>query len=321
MAGEASRIIIRPFTGDDYEFLAEVHHAVYQDVPRSVVQWKHDDETRDPALLFVRHVVELGERPVACGYFGHSPWIDDPDKYWVQILVLPEIVDTRIRPRYLELALASIRKRKPVAAYTGMVENHVEHLHTLETAGFREVHRERTSELDLESHDPSAFTAALARVAGQGIRLAHLPELQDELDNWRERLHPLYQRLVADQPAPDSPRLDTLEEWELSVLGSPDFDPELWIVALDGDRCIGLSQAARSLQDPTMADCGLTGVLAEYRKRGIATALKVELLAVAKRAGIRRIATTNEENNPMFAINVGLGFEVRPDWVMFELKL
>lgn len=314
-------LAIRPFTSDDYEFLAAVHNAVYQDSPRSVAQWRHDDATRDRALLLVRHVIEVGRRPVACGYFGHSPWIDDPDKYWVQILVLPEVRDERIRSEYLELALASLQSRDPFAVYSGMVENHVEHIRFLEANGFQEVHREHTSRLELESYDPSVFTAAVARVVGQGIRLAHLPDLQYEFEDWRERLHLVYQQLVADQPAPDPPRLDTLEEWESSVLGSPDFEAALWIVAMDGDRMIGISQAAQSLEDPSFADCGLTGVLAAYRRRGVATALKAELLAFAKRAGIKRIATSNEENNPMFTINVGLGFEPQPDWVMYERRL
>ena len=124
-----------------------------------------------------------------------------------------------------------------------------------------------------------------------------------------------------DQPAPDPHRPETLEEWEESELHAPDFDPALWVIALDGGDIIGLSQASASPESPTVAHCGLTGVLGAYRRRGIGTALKVELLNRAKERGISRIDTRNEEDNPMYRINERLGFVPRPDWVMYERKL
>lgn len=41
----------------------------------------------------------------------------------------------------------------------------------------------------------------------------------------------------------------------------------------------------------------------------------------AKEAGATDITTSNEENNPMCRINIGLGFVPRPDWVMYEKLL
>ena len=142
-----------------------------------------------------------------------------------------------------------------------------------------------------------------------------------ETPDWKEQLHPVYEQLVADQPAPDSPRLDTLDEWIAGVIGAPDFSPELWMVAVDGEQVVGLSQAMINREVPTSAHCGLTGVSRPYRRRGIATALKVELLAAAQDRGVMRIDTSNEENNPMYRINIGLGFARRPDWVMYKHRL
>jgi GNAT superfamily N-acetyltransferase len=68
-------------------------------------------------------------------------------------------------------------------------------------------------------------------------------------------------------------------------------------------------------------DCGLTGVIRPYRRRGIGTALKVRLLEVAQRTRADTMSTGNEEHNPMYSINVDLGFVPEPDWVMYQREL
>ncbi len=46
-------------------------------------------------------------------------------------------------------------------------------------------------------------------------------------------------------------------------------------------------------------------------------ALKLSGFAYAREQGVRTIATDNEERNPMYAINLKLGFEPRPAWLAF----
>jgi GNAT superfamily N-acetyltransferase len=315
----SSGLAIRDFTPDDYPLLSAVDAAAYDDDARAVELWQHDDATRDPDLFLQRHVIELDGVPIACGTFGHSDWIDDPDKYWFQILMSRDRDLSQAREEYLRFALEALSVRRPYALYSGMVEDYGAHIQFLEANGFRPVHRERVSRLELARFDPEHHRNAVLQIADQGIRIVSLQELAGI--DWKERLHPVYQELARDQPAPDPPRLETLDEWERTVLGAPNFDPELWIVALDGDEIIGLSQASVGPESPHIADCGLTGVSATHRRRGIGTALKVELLALVKQRGVARISTTNEEHNPMFLINERLGFVPRPDWVMYELTL
>ena len=54
------------------------------------------------------------------------------------------------------------------------------------------------------------------------------------------------------------------------------------------------------------------GVLKDFRRKGIATALKIKAIEKLIEKGVTEIRTDNEENNPMYKINVSLGFEPVP---------
>ena len=46
--------------------------------------------------------------------------------------------------------------------------------------------------------------------------------------------------------------------------------------------------------------------------KGIATALKVKAFEKLREKGVKQVRTDNEENNPMYKINVALGFTPEP---------
>ena len=62
----------------------------------------------------------------------------------------------------------------------------------------------------------------------------------------------------------------------------------------------------------------MTGVVRAYRRRGIATALKVRTIQYAQTVGAETIVTSNEENNPMNILNRKLGFEPMPAWISYH---
>ena len=66
---------------------------------------------------------------------------------------------------------------------------------------------------------------------------------------------------------------------------------------------------------------GLTGVLRSHRRRGVATALKVTALSFAKKRSVKFVKTDNEENNPMYDLNMQLGFKPQPAYVDYEKPL
>ena len=53
-------------------------------------------------------------------------------------------------------------------------------------------------------------------------------------------------------------------------------------------------------------------MLKNYRRKGLATALKIKAIERLRENGITEVRTDNEENNPMYKINVALGFKPAP---------
>ena len=80
-------------------------------------------------------------------------------------------------------------------------------------------------------------------------------------------------------------------------------------IVMDGDKWVALSTYARSLRSKDKISTGLTGVLTEYRRKGICKAVKIHALLDLKKKGFKKVFTGNEENNPMFQINLMLGFK------------
>ena len=114
----------------------------------------------------------------------------------------------------------------------------------------------------------------------------------------------------------------TFEHWQKTVLENPNLLPDAWFIALDGDRYVGESTLLKSRADPNVLYTGATGILREYRRRGIALALKLRAIRYAKSVSCPQIRTWNETNNrAMLSINEALGFVKQPAWISFAKTL
>jgi GNAT superfamily N-acetyltransferase len=183
----------------------------------------------------------------------------------------------RCRPEaYAPLAVAV-----PAPAYATAGQDDAAVLRSLAGAGFTELRREYEYEIPVTAVD-AAVPAGLRLITADRTELEPLMLLDCAIradipgaDGW--------------QPDPAWFRAETYD--------SPDFDPQAYLVALDGGDYVGLvriwgrspSQACRRL--------GCIGVLHAYRRRGLARALLGHafrpLLAAGERAVTAEADTTN----------------------------
>jgi mycothiol synthase len=103
----------------------------------------------------------------------------------------------------------------------------------------------------------------------------------------------------------DRPVVATPEEWHSEWL----THPEAAFVAVAGGEVIGCAGLQPDADFPERAEHALTAVRRDWRRRGVATALKRKTLAWAAANDIREVYTwTQRGNDDMRRLNERLGF-------------
>ena len=97
--------------------------------------------------------------------------------------------------------------------------------------------------------------------------------------------------------------------WKSSIF-CPWFKEEDVYIVVDGDKWIALSTYIRSLRSSEINFYTTYRCFARIPASGyICSAVKIHALQDLKRKGFKKVFTGNEENNPMFQINLMLGFK------------
>lgn len=314
---------IRDFTrtDQDYELINDIDSTLFPEYARTVDEWRHMDETHDPKYPFHRDLIELNDQVIAFGEYGQSHWQFHPKKFFFYVFVHPAHEHPDVRDVYFEHIMQRLADRDLIAITSGMLEDKTTHVEYLVNNGFVETMREPLSKLDLTTFDESRFAAVLGEVREAGIQIVNVEDLRETDSDWKHKLHELDWAIMQDVPSPDPIKKTTFEYFENHVLADPNFLPEGYFVALDRDDFVGQSVLMVSQADNEKYMTGLTGVLPNHRRKGIATALKLKAIAYARQQGIKVIETGNEENNPMYQINLKLGFKPQPAWVEYEKVL
>ena len=235
----------------------------------------------------------------------------------VAVAVLPACERRGIGTALYARLEAALQALAPRALRAHATEARPHGLRFLIARGYSELFREINSYLNLARFDPAPFADQAARLAAQGIVLRSVAELAD--DTARDRkLYDLYWRLMGEVPGRTDDTPPPFEAWQADYLHAPDLDPARYFVALDGARYVGQTALRATIEADTLHN-ELTGVLPDYRRRGIALGLKLRAIAYAQAGGWARILTSNATTNrPMLAANVRLGFAPRMEWVFFR---
>jgi mycothiol synthase len=292
-------LTIEPATTDaELEELIDVRRRVD---PHDVVTVENlrFDLDRNDDLAFV--IARLADEPVGCGLLGGSI-----DLATAHIVVVREhrrrgigsalLTDVRARARGFAKDTLQIEVR----------ESDAESREFLEHRGFVQVGGEKAVALDLTQIDTPEVDPP------PGVRIVTRVEQPDRLDE-------MYAVGVqADEDIPGSGGVQTFEHWRAYEIDRPTRRPELCFIALAGDEVVGYA-ALQVFGDE--AHHGLTATRRDWRRRGVASALKRAEIAAAKRAGFRRLLTESEERNePMRRLNEKLGYVPAPEWSMVVMQ-
>jgi GNAT superfamily N-acetyltransferase len=177
--------------------------------------------------------------------------------------------------------------------------------------GYREVRRQRVSELNLVANRERLLAGAVRdreRMAGQGVQLLTL-----DRDSDPHRMTKLYHLMIEamdDIPStvPQPPK--SYDVWKSINFDNPGIRRDRFWVAREGDAMVGVSM----LQYPPVRGVpwtALTGTARSVRGRGIARALKYQTVEQAIGLGCERIRTNNDgANAPILRVNDEMGYRV-----------
>jgi GNAT superfamily N-acetyltransferase len=314
---------LRPFTPTDadYEAVVAVRNAALPDYRDTPDDWRHWDEFRPDFCKWERWIAEIDGVVVASGGFYHISGMFHPQKFWIDGFVHPDYQGRGVGQALYARLIERLAPFNPIALRTEAREDHAAANHILRKQGYEEEMKFWESRLDVAAFDPAPFGDAEMRVRDRAIEIVTLRDLMERGESYQR---PLYEALVEmqrDVPRPDEYTPTPFEAWLKAVLGDHNLLPEGYFIAMHQGQIAGVSQLWNGAEAGVLYT-GLTATRRDYRRMGIALALKVRAIAFAKQRGAREIRTGNEtRNRAMLSINEALGFVKQPVWISFVKQL
>lgn len=253
--------------------------------------------------------LKMDNKIFAYGYSAHQSWAFDKTLLDSNLSFPCESKYLEYAQEYLEYQIANARKIKEVKTFRAWLFQGNDFMTDFYTKnGFEISQVEFVSIIDLKDFDESKFQDSFKKFNSNGFEIKTLKELQESNEDWESKLYDLWHGVEVDVPTDVVEPQKNIEEWRAHHL-TPWFKPEDFYIALDGNKWVALSTYSRGDIESEVISTKLTGVLPEYRRKSICTALKVFALSDIKKKGFKKVFTGNEENNPMFHINLMLGFK------------
>ena len=289
----------------DYERVAEIIN-FYEPDPVTADQLRGSGTDK-----LAGQIVAVNANGLVMGYgsAGRSTWMR-AGHFMVSALVDPAYCRQGIGTRLHESNVSFAREQGAVALETWVFDDRAESLRFAEKHGFKVERHIFESTIDLHSFDPTPFAGLVEGVEASGIRFASIAEVGNTHES-RQKLWEINRAISLDMPN-STGEVSSFDEFEKMCETSKSFREDGQLLALDGERYIGLSRVAH-LKETNSAYNQMTGVLPEYRGRKIAQALKLLSIRTAKSWGVDYIRTNNDsENGPILAINRKLGYAAEP---------
>jgi hypothetical protein len=191
----------------------------------------------------------------------------------------------------------------------------------LATLGFAPTQTVPVSRLQITTFDPVPFKSRVDALQAKGIRISTVAELETNGIDWAPMLYEANSQMIEDMPNPHPPTIMPLEQFREVLKNPAVYRHELMFIALHGDELVGYSRVVPSGAMPDLVFTGLSGTVRAFRRQGVVTALKVAGIERLRQEGYRTLQTDNDETNPMYELNLQLGFKPAWRWVRMTKTL
>lgn len=316
-SGTPSDLVIRPFTFDDIPASVTIWNELFPDDPGTVEEVEYEERHRDPARPYRQLVAERDGRVVAFANCGLA--YGGATRYSMWIVVAQEHQRQGIgRHLAAELEAWSRAAEQPLLR-SGCREDKAAAVAFLEALGFHQIGKRFESELDIDSFDETPFLDAFERAAAAGITFATFD--QETAPGAAERLFELHKPLIASVPFPGGERIEEpYADWYRELFEAPNTALDQTVVAKRGDEYVGYSSIWVPQDRPAVTI--MTGVDPSARRSGVALALKLLTVRIARRKGAHAMTTMNDTANPaILTLNQRMGYQPKPARLVWEKTL
>jgi GNAT superfamily N-acetyltransferase len=318
-------INIRPFDKEkDYPAITALVHTFWPNYAPTEEEFRRRDNVH-PAHTHWGHLVaeKAGE---VVGVATYMQLIDHyhPQRFFIRVNVYADHQRQGIGTALYHTLLGTLAGYNIAEINTNAREDADAQMQFWQKMGFVETLREWESRLEIASFDPQVLQGAADKVSALGIAIYSYADLAHDPER-EQKLYELDCSAARDIPSASPFTAPSLEEYKKQYLqdDDPHFLPDAWFIAVENKS--GSYVGVSVLGKPVVGDhlnTGLTGVLSEYRGRGIASALKLRAALYAKERNISGIRTWNAQNNKeMLAINEKMGFVKQVARVNFKKEI
>ncbi len=305
----------------DYEITLAIRNAAYPDSPETMASYKHGDKTRSPERYFHRVLMEQDGEVIAYGGMFERWWDKVENTYMWFFCCKPEQDYQALATQFYDMVLERIgRERGQIdIMYHDSREDRRAQVAFVEAHGYVLDNRYPRSELDLTTFDFAPYAGLAKRTDELGICITTVAELAKSDPQYQRKIYDLEWIFEQDEPTEGEWVQEPFDEFVKGRFEHPEYQPESWFVAVDqAGNYAGMTALYRDKFFPEKMHTGWTGVDRPYRKKGLATAMKIKAFEYAHGKGIERIETDNHETNHMYQINLKFGFKPLPAYVDYK---
>lgn len=315
---------IRLFGDADIAAFVAVHNRVWPEDPITENEARYADSIWDDARYHRHRLVATDDtgRVIGFGAVRHMQEQFHPDKYGISVFIDPAARRQGHGSALYDFPLKELRRRGAIAARAWAKESDDVSVQFALDRGYVEVRRAWQSRLDVAGFDMAPFATAPARVADQGIIITTLAaEAETNPRPWQD----MYELdTICARDVPDIEPFTPVEydDFVKTYITAPYVLPDAFFLAkaqgAPRNRYVGVARLWSSDGEPDILNQDLTGVIPDYRGRGVAMALKLKTVEYARAHGTRQIRTWNDTlNRPMLRINEAMGFQKEPADIAF----
>ena len=314
-------MLVREAGKKDYLEMVDVYNSVRPELGMSIQRMQEKDLTYASPKFFRRHYVakEPGGHIVGVGLLSHTATEFHPKKFDLDIAVHKEWRDRGIGGKLYDAILLQSKRLGANTLWAEVRDTFQESAVFLLKRGFVERRRKNEYWLALAEFEADKFRNWKDNIRRIGVTVSSAKEEKLLSDDWERRLYDLNIETGYDVPRNEPYTPPSYEQALLHETRSSTFVPELCLIAKRGEEYIARTGLVMAGNVPSALVTTYTCTKKEFRKRGLAVALKAEALERARNMGFLTVTTTNDAlNNFMITVNERLGFRKRSVLVRYE---